>query len=409
MTVSHPTTLAVDHHTETSVITALRTLFEDLADPRGAQGIRHELATVLTITVLAALAGARNFREAGDRAAELPDDLLLTAGARVNPHTNHPKPPSGSTISRIAETIDADMADARVGAWIAACVRAHRAHHNTTPATIGSTGWLDGLAIDGKTVHDSAGPTGVNVQLFSALLHQEKVVIAQIAVPEHTTEVTQVARLLDPVDLTDTVVTADAAHTIDPTATYLAVTRKSHYCLPVKENQPKLLRAIVSLMPRAAVGSAHHTTDERVGGHRVVREIWVVPATGITFPRARQVYRIRRQTYDLLGHRIAKEIVHGITNVTPDEATAEQLLALNRGHWGVESNHWIRDVVFREDHQHARTRTGVQVMAMIRNLALAILRLSGIDRLTRTLQRIAADRSLIPLLLAAFPIPESAM
>ena len=36
-----------------------------------------------------------------------------------------------------------------------------------------------------------------------------------------------------------------------------------------------------------------------------------------SFPKARQVYRIRRQTYDLLGHRIAKEIVHGVTNLSP--------------------------------------------------------------------------------------------
>lgn len=408
MTVSHPDPQTVDHHTGTGVLTTLHALFADLVDPRNARGIRHELAAVLTITVLAALAGARNFREAGDRAAELPDDLLLAAGARVNARTHRPEPPSGSTIRRVAETIDAAAADAQVGAWTASCVRAYRAHHHTAPALIGGTGWLDGLAIDGKVVHDSAGPTGVNVQLFSALLHQEKVVIAQIAVPEHTTEVTQVPHLLDRVDLTNTVVTADAAHTIDPTATYLAVTRNSYYCLPVKDNQPKLLKAIVALMPKAAAGSAHHTTEERVGGHRVVREIWVVPATGITFPKARQVYRIRRQTYDPLGHRIAKEIVHGVTNLSAAQATPAQLLALNRGHWAVESNHWVRDVVFREDHQHAYTRTGVQVMAMIRNLALAILRLTGHDQLTRTLQRIAADRSPILPLLATFPLPASA-
>ena len=407
MTVSHPHAQAVDHHAGTGVITALHTLFEDLIDPRNARGIRHELAAVLTITVLAALAGAHNFREAGDRAAELPEDLLQAAGARVNPHTHRPMAPSGSTISRVAETIDATAADMKVGAWITACVAAHRERHHSTPATIGGTGWLDGLAIDGKTVHDSAGPTGINVQLFSALLHQEKVVIAQIAVPEHTTEVTQVARLLDPVDLADTVVTADAAHTIDSTATYLAVTRQGYYCLPVKGNQLNLLKAIVALMPKAVAGSAHHATDERVGGQRVVREIWVVPATGITFPRAKQVYRIRRQTFDLLGNRISKEIVHGVTNLTSAQATPAQLLALNRGHWAVESNHWVRDVVFREDHQQAVSRTGVQVMAMIRNLALAILRLTGHDQITRTLQRNAADRSRILSLLATFPLPAS--
>jgi hypothetical protein len=50
----------------------------------------------------------------------------------------------------------------------------------------------------------------------------------------------------------------------------------------------------------------------------------------------------------------------------------------------VEVNHQVRDVTWREDHQHAYTGTGGQVMATIRNLALAILRLTGHHQITRT-------------------------
>lgn len=59
--------------------------------------------------------------------------------------------------------------------------------------------WLDGRSVDGKTIRNSAVPGGVDVKLFSALTHREQVVIAQIAVPEHTTEVTCVPASLDPV------------------------------------------------------------------------------------------------------------------------------------------------------------------------------------------------------------------
>jgi hypothetical protein len=65
-------------------------------------------------------------------------------------------------------------------------------------------------------------------------------------------------------------------------------------------------------------------------------------------------------------------------------------------------------VVYREDHQHAYTGTGAQVMAMIRNLALAVLRLSGHCEITRTFQRIAADRTRTLPMLAAFPHPTPA-
>jgi hypothetical protein len=76
LSVSHAAQPDTDH-SGLQVICELLSLFGGLADPRSPRGIRHELASVLTITVLAVLAGARNFREAGDRAAELPDDLLI--------------------------------------------------------------------------------------------------------------------------------------------------------------------------------------------------------------------------------------------------------------------------------------------------------------------------------------------
>jgi predicted transposase YbfD/YdcC len=87
-------------------------------------------------------------------------------------------------------------------------------------------------------------------------------------------------------------------------------------------------------------------------------------------------------------------------------ATPKQLLGGVRHHWRIEATHWIRDVVYREDHQRAYTGTGAQVMAMIRNIALAVLRLTGHTEITRTLQRIATDRTRILPILADFPLPK---
>jgi predicted transposase YbfD/YdcC len=409
LSVSHAPGPDTDHDgAGREVITALLAVFGGLVDPRCARGIRHELASVLTITVLAVLAGARNFREAGDRAAELPADLLVAAGARTSPATGAPEAPSAATIGRVVQDIDASHADARVGVWLAACVSAYRASRGDLPDMPTSLDWLDGLAIDGKTVRNSAISGGMNVKLFSALTHHEQVVIAQITVPDTTTEVTCVPALLDPVDLSGKVVTADAAHACESTADYLVHTRDADYTLTVKGNRPYLLEAIAARMPRARTGSAHHTDEQTIGGRRVVREIWVSHAEGIAFPGAQQVFRIRRTTYDLAGHRLSKDIVHGITSLNPTRAAPAQLLTLVRDHWLIESNHWIRDVAYREDHQHAYIGTAAHTMAMIRNLALAILRLTGHREITRTLQRITADRTRILPILAAFPLPTRA-
>jgi DNA-binding response OmpR family regulator len=95
--------------------------------------------------------------------------------------------------------------------------------------------------------------------------------------------------------------------------------------------------------------------------------------------------------------------LRSIAGLTLDgvEATPEILAGLVKKHWRIVSHHWVRDVVYREDHQHAYTGTSAHLMATLRNLALALPRLAGITQLTRTIQRINADRTRILPLLAA--------
>ena len=90
MPVSHAATIPVDvEPAEVGLadIAELYTLFMQVTDPRSPRGVRHGVATVLTVMVLVVLAGARNFREAGDHAADLPDLLLRAAVARCDPRT----------------------------------------------------------------------------------------------------------------------------------------------------------------------------------------------------------------------------------------------------------------------------------------------------------------------------------
>lgn len=380
-----------------------------VADPRSPRGIRHRMGTVLAVTVFAVLAGARNFREAGDRAADLPQELLALAGCRRHPRTGCPVVPSEPTIRRIAHDIDADAADAQVCAWLREQAAAAAIARDSDAAETGEHA-LIGVAMDGKTVRNTVGPgdpEGSEVKLFSALRHREAIVIAQLRVPEGTTEITQVKALLEGIDLTGVVITGDAAHAQHATAAYLACERGGEYALTVKGNQPRLLAQIAAALPAAAPGTEHHVEEDRSKGRIVRRAIWIAPAAGVDFPGAAQVFRIRRDTFDRQGNRLTKEIVHGITSLTTTQATAKVIAGLIRQHWGIENrSHWIRDVVYREDHQHAYAGTGAQVMATLRNLALGLLRLAGITQITRTLQHIAADRTRILPIMAAATCPK---
>jgi predicted transposase YbfD/YdcC len=368
-------------------------LFEQVTDPRRARGIRHHIATVLTVMVFTVLAGAKNYREIGDRAADLPAVLLAPAGARTSPRTGTLQAPSGSTIRRVAESLDAEAADLLICRWLA-----DRAARLSRTAQAGG---LRGVAVDGKTVRNSgAGESEANVKLFSAMLHDEAIVIAQLRVPDTTTEVTQVKALLDPVELAGAVVTGDAAHTQHATAQYI-IEREADYVLTLKGNQPSLLKAVSDVIS-AGLDHGHHVEEERSHGRVVRRQIWTSPSGNIVFPGAEQIFRIRRDVFDLAARLLSTEIVHGITSLCVQQATAQAVAAWVRRHWGIENkSHWVRDVVFGEDQQHAYLGASAHTTAIMHNLAISLMRLAGVTGIKRATERIAADRTRILPLLAA--------
>jgi DDE_Tnp_1-associated len=78
-------------------------LFGRVSDPRKPRGVRHRIAAVLTVTVFAVLAGARNYRQIGDAVADLPQELLTLAGVRRHRRGGRCQPPSEPTIRRVVE------------------------------------------------------------------------------------------------------------------------------------------------------------------------------------------------------------------------------------------------------------------------------------------------------------------
>jgi predicted transposase YbfD/YdcC len=223
------------------------------------------------------------------------------------------------------------------------------------------------------------------------------VIIAQHRIPDGPTETTQVKALLDPVDLTGTVGSADAAHATRETAACIAGERGADYLLTVKGNTPGLQRAIYDkIQAECDAAAPDHSGTDRSHGRTVRRSLWATAAgEGIDFPRAAQVIRIRRDTLDIDRAMIAKEIVHAATSLDAKRATPEALAALTRGQWAIEAVHWIRDTAYREDQSTGYAGDGPQVMATLRNVAISLLRIAGITKITRTLQALSRDRTRI--------------
>lgn len=103
-----------------------------------------------------------------------------------------------------------------------------------------------------------------------------------------------------------------------------------------------------------------------------------MPATGIHFPGAQQVFRVIRYSGGLDGQRTRKEVVHGITNLRSDHADVDQLAAFVRDHWSIENNtHYVRDVTCGEDASRVRTGNAPAVLAALRNAVTTALCLAG--------------------------------
>ena len=356
-------------------------------DPRRPRGRRFSLVFVLAVAAACTLAGARTFREVGDQAADLPQEVLLALGGRVHPLWRRVTAPSETRIRTLVHAVSADVLDEVLGTWLRDLADAGRLD-----------GLLTAIAIDGKWLR---GVLDGQVKLFAAMLQDGKTVIAQHRIPDETTETTQVRALLDPVDLRGAVVTADAAHSSAETAQYIAGKeedggREADYFLYVKGNTPSLQRACFDAVQASGPGRAPDWTElDRSHGRTVRRSIWVADADGIDFPQVTRVARIRRDRYDADGALVSKEIVHAVTSLGEKKASAGDLAGIARGQWGIESVHWVRDTAWDEDANTGYRGNGPQVMATLRNLAISLLYLAGVKEVTRTLQAIGRDRNRI--------------
>jgi predicted transposase YbfD/YdcC len=348
-----------------------------ISDPRDPRGIRHPLLAVLGAAVVGTLAGAANFRELGSVAADLPQRLLRVLDARWDRDRARFAAPSGATLRRVMIELDADELDRAVGAWL-------REH-----ATCDAQGWT--IALDGKDLRGSWNQQG-RLVLFSAMTHRSPrhtpVVLAQIAVPADTTETTEVRTLLDPVDITGALVTADAAHTCTETARYLVEDKHADYLLTVKGNRSALHAAVVAAGRDLITITPDHVLSER--GHGRI-STWTTWATDVDehigLPHAARLAVIRRDVADLTEQPVSKEIALVLTSRS--HLSAAEISGHTRTHWGIENlEHRPRDTVWREDDQQTYLGNGPRAMATLRNLALGLFAIHGITKIKETVQAI---------------------
>jgi predicted transposase YbfD/YdcC len=346
---------------------------------------------VLAVAAGAVLAGASSLAAIGEWASDAPSQVLAALGVRRDPLTGAWRPPGEATVRRVLARIDADALDRAIGAWLAdqPPPPANPSPPARPPRRV--------VAVDGKTLRGSGHHPNPQVHLLAAMDHNTRAVLAQTDVDHTTNEITRFRPLLERLDLTDTVVTADALHTQREHADWLVTAKHAAYVLIVKANQSALHHQLQRL-PWREVPAQDHTRD-RGHGRVELRRLQVTTVAGLDFPHATQAIRITRRVRPLTGRRWRTVTVHAVTSLTAAQANPARLADYVRGHWAIEALHHIRDVTFAEDASQTRTGNAPRAMASLRNLTIGILRARGDRNIAAALRRNARDATrVLPLL-----------
>jgi predicted transposase YbfD/YdcC len=372
----------------------LREWLARVPDPRSRLGRWHPLEFVLGLAVCAFTAAGHDSPAAvAEWAAGCAQDTLAVLGGRRDPWKRRVRPPGTRTFARIFENIDAEAFNAALYGYLAALpasppgalppVTLHEREQRRAAAAAAEPdppGLLEQSAADGKTVRGAVRPDGSQVHLLSVLNVATGRVRAQREIDAKTNEIPELAPAIAHLDLIATVVTLDALHTQAETARHLVEDKHAHYMMIIKGNQPGLLAAAAAALagPDADFAATAWTEAGTGHGRRERRSIRTAPASGITWPHAAQVMRIRRDTGPTHGPWEHKEIAYGITSLPADLAGPRHLATYARNHWAIENReHYVRDKTFSEDLQQVRTGNQPNAYAAIRNLVIGTLRHAG--------------------------------
>ncbi len=351
---------------------ALYACLQTIPDHRKRRGRQYPLATLLLIGVLAKLAGQDSSRAMAHWAKLRTHELSQLF------HLKREKMPHFSTWSRVlGHGVEPAEVEQIIGQFFVMAARESQPKRGSIQ-----------LAMDGKALRGTI-PLGETrgVHLLAAYLPKQGVVLAQMRVEEKSNEITHAPKLLTQVDLRGVVVSGDAM--FDQRALSIQIVQaKGDYLWTVKDNQEGLREDIEVLFQphRKRAGTSALPNDFRTArtvekGHGRIEKRTITVSSLLadysTWPELAQVFKLESQRTDALGITTT-EVRYGVTSLPAYVAEPKRLLALSRGHWGIENGlHYRRDATMREDHAQLRMGHAPEMLAVLNNTVLGLFARQG--------------------------------
>ena len=357
--------------------------FEDLQDPRTGNAGRHDLLEMLLIALCTVLCGGEDCTDMAEFARA---KLEFLRGFLTLKHGT----PSHDTFSRLFRLLDPEQ--------FRECFQRFMARFAEACQGV--------VAIDGKVLRRSfdtaSGKSALH--MVSAWGCEQRLVLGQIATEAKSNEITAIPKLLKMLSLEGTTVTVDALNCQRDIARQI-IEQKADYVMALKGNQGTLHDDVRTFLddPQTELAVSAATVD---GDHGRIETRTAMLATDITW---------LQESHDWPGLAAVGKVVR--TRETPDQTTTETAYYLLstamaperfgeavRSHWAVENRlHWCLDVVMNEDQMRNRIGHGPQNLAVLRHMALNLVRKeTSKGSLRKKLHRAAWSDAYLTRVLAQF-------
>lgn len=331
---------------------------KDELDHRQSWKVRYPLSTILFLVFVSQLAGVETWTEMEDfvemNVSVLGNYVALSMGC-----------PSHDTLERVMSLVNPQfLTDLKV-------------EFSQSPECLSIEKLI---AIDGKTMRGNGNKHQCPNHIVTAYDGGNHLSLGQVVVDEKSNEITAIPRLLRLIDIRKGIVTIDAMGTQTEIADEI-IKGKGDYCLAVKGNQVTLYEDIslyfrdAKLLEKLAKKGQHVQTTEKARSQIEVRDYWVSYDVKWLSERHPKWQKLRgigmtRNMIDKDGE-IREEIRYFILS---SKQGVETFARCVRGHWSVESLHWLLDVVYHEDHNQTLDKRAAFNLNAVRKMCLYFLK-----------------------------------